>query len=112
LRDWDARLLSGMSARVLIHARHTAKDVSEAVARAWPDLVFTLYRDQKGDMEEALLSPGERLHEPSANTVTIEGSMTGREMSGAFKRAFGVAVEVSAAKTGSARMDVALDRAR
>lgn len=101
-----------MSAKVLIHARHTAKEVSEAVARAWPDLVFMLYRDQKGDIEEALLPPGERLQQPSASTVTIEGTMTGREMSNAFKRAFGVAVDVSAAKTGSARMDVALDRAR
>lgn len=101
-----------MSARVLIHARNTAKEVCAAASHAWPDLVFMLYRDHKGDLDEALLSPGERLHQPSANTVTIDGTMTGREMSNAFKRAFGVAVEVSAAKTGRSWMDVALDRAR
>lgn len=101
-----------MSAKVFIHSRHTAREVSEAVTRAWPDLIFMLYRDRKGDIEEALLAPGERLHQPSGSSITVEGAMTGREMSSAFQRAFGVLVGVSSAKTGKVAMDVPLDRAR
>ena len=67
---------------------------------------------QQRDLEEALLAPGERLHQPSGSSITVEGTMTGREMSSAFQRAFGVLVGVSSAKTGKVAMDVPLDRAR
>ena len=101
-----------MSAKVFIHSRHTAKEVSEAVTRAWPDLIFMLYRDRKGDIEEALLAPDEKLHQPSGSSITVEGAMSGREMSSAFQRAFGVLVQVIAASTGRSCMDSPLDRAR
>ncbi|MFZ4764675.1 MAG: hypothetical protein ACOYMN_06940 [Roseimicrobium sp.] len=101
-----------MSAKVLIHARHTAKEVCDATSRAWPDLQFMLYRDQRGGIDEALLAPTERLRQPSATAVALEGTMTGREVSSAFQRAFGVLVEVIHAASGRSCMNVPLDRAR
>ena len=101
-----------MSAKVLIHARHTAREVCAAASRAWPDLQFMLYRDQRGDFEEAMLNPGERLNQPSSNSIALEGTMTGEEASSAFRRAFGVMVQVIATASGRSCMNVPLDRAR
>ena len=79
-----------MSAQVLIHARHTAKEVSEAISRAWPDLLFLLYREKKGAVEEAMLAPTEKLAASGNASITLDGTMTGREASLAFRQAFGV----------------------
>jgi hypothetical protein len=100
-----------MSAQVLIHGRHTAKEVSEAVARAWPDLLFLLYRPSNGDSEEALLAPNEKLQGHSESSIALEGTMTGREVSEAFRRAFGLLVEFSV-ETGKSVMNTPLDKAR
>ena len=100
-----------MSARVLIHARHTAKEVNEAVSRAWPNLLFLLYRDQGEGLEEALLGPDEKLRKSSSNTLALEGAMTGREVNHAFREAFGVLVEISV-ESGRSLMNVPLDKAR
>jgi hypothetical protein len=100
-----------MSARVLIHARHTAKEVNEAVSRAWPNLLFLLYRGQGEGLEEALLGPDEKLRKSSSNTLALEGTMTGREVNNAFREAFGVLVEISV-ESGKSVMNVPLDKAR
>lgn len=100
-----------MSAKVLIHARHTAKEVSEAVSRAWPDVLFMLYREKGHDLEEALLAPEESLHTSSSKILALEGTMTGREVDNAFRQAFGVLVEISV-ESGKSCMHVPLDKAR
>ena len=100
-----------MSAKVLIHARHTAKEVSEAISRAWPDLLFLLYREKNGNVEEAMLAPTEMLGTSGNNSITLDGSMTGREASNAFRQAFGVLVEISV-ESGKSSMNVPLDKAR
>jgi hypothetical protein len=99
-----------MSAKVLIHARHTAKEVSEAISRAWPDLLFLLYREKKGEVDEAMLGPSEKLGTGNAS-ITLEGTMTGREASNAFRHAFGVLVEISV-ESGKSIMNVPLDKAK
>lgn len=101
-----------MSAKVLIHARHTAREVCAATSRAWPDLQFMLYREKRGDFEQAMLPPAEKLCPPSSNAISLEGTMTGAEVSNAFRRAFGVLVEIIAAASGRSCMNVPLDRAR
>jgi hypothetical protein len=100
-----------MSARVLIHARHTAKEVSDAVSRAWPNLLFLFYRAKREDAEEALLGPGEKMLDDSESTLTLEGTMNGREVNDAFRRAFGVLVEFSV-ESGKSVMNTPLDKAR
>jgi hypothetical protein len=100
-----------MSAKVLLHARHTAKEVSDAVARAWPNLLFLLYREKHNGYEESLLAPDERLKEDSENSLTLDGQMTGREVNDAFRRAFGVLFEFSV-ESGRSVMHTALDKAR
>jgi hypothetical protein len=100
-----------MSASVLLHARHTAREVSDAVACAWPNLLFLLYREKHNGYEEALLGPDEPLQEGSDNTLTLEGGMTGREVNDAFRRAFGVLVEFSV-ESGKSVLHTPLDRAR
>jgi hypothetical protein len=100
-----------MSAKVLIHARHTAKEVSEAVSRAWPDVLFMLYRERGNGLEESLLGPDESLRASSSNTLALEGAMTGREVNNAFREAFGVLVEISV-ESGKSCMHVPLDKAR
>jgi hypothetical protein len=100
-----------MSAKVLIHARHTAKEVSEAVSRAWPDVLFMLYRESGNGLEESLLGPDESLRASSSNTLALEGAMTGREVNNAFREAFGVLVEISV-ESGKSCMHVSLDKAR
>jgi hypothetical protein len=99
-----------MSAKVLIHARHTAKEVSEAISRAWPDLLFLLYREKKGDVDEAMLAPTEKLGIGNGS-ISLDGTMTGREASNAFRQAFGVLVEISV-ESGKSAMNVPLDKAR
>jgi hypothetical protein len=96
---------------VLIHASHTAKEVSEAVSRAWPDLYFLLYRPEQGGSEESLLAPNEKLSDASSASIALEGAMTGREASEALRRAFGVLVEISV-ESGKSVMNTALDKAR
>jgi hypothetical protein len=100
-----------MSARVLLHARHTAREVSDAVARAWPNLLFLLYRERHNGFEEALLASDEKLKEGSDDTLTLEGKMTGREVNDAFRRAFGVLVEFSV-ESGRSVMNTPLDSAK
>src|SRR4051794_7548986 len=100
-----------MSAKVLIHARHTAKEVNEAVSRAWPNLLFLLYRTNGNGLDEALLGPDEKLRKSSSSTLTLEGAMTGREVNNAFRDAFDVQVEISV-ESGKSCMNVPLDRAR
>jgi len=100
-----------MSAKVLIHARHTAKEVSEAVSRAWPDVLFMLYRERGHGLEESMLGPEESLSASSSNTLALEGTMTGGEVNNAFHQAFGVLVEISV-ESGKSCMHVPLDRAR
>ena len=100
-----------MSAQVLIHARHTAKEVSEAISRAWPDLLFLFYREKEGDVEEAMLAPTEKLARSGDASISLDGTMTGREASNAFRRAFGVLVEISV-ESGKSAMNMQLDKAR
>jgi hypothetical protein len=100
-----------MSARVLIHSRHTAREVNEAISRAWPNLLFLLYREQGHGLEEALLGPDENLKKSSSTTLALEGTMTGREVNKAFRDAFGVLVEISV-ESGQSCMNIPLDKAR
>ena len=97
-----------MNARVLIHARHTAREVSDAVARAWTNLLFLFYREKREDADEALLAPDEKLREGSENILALEGAMTGREVNDAFHRTFGVLVEFSV-ESGKSVMNTPLD---
>ena len=99
-----------MSARVLIHARHTAKEVNEAVSRAWPNLLFLLYRDQGEGLEETLLGPDENLRKSCSKILALEGAMTGREVNNAFRDTFGILVEISV-ESGRSCMNVPLDKA-
>jgi hypothetical protein len=100
-----------MSAKVLIQANHTAKEVNAAVSRAWPDLHFLLLRERHGNIEEAFLAPSEKLSADSTATITLDGGMTCREASEAFRKAFGVVIEFSV-ESGRAVLNVPLDKAR
>jgi hypothetical protein len=100
-----------MSARVLIHSQHTAREVNEAVSRAWPNLLFLLYREKGNGLEEALLGPEEQMKKSSSNSLALEGTMTGREVNRAFREAFGVLVEISV-ESGQSCMNVPLDKAK
>lgn len=100
-----------MSARILIHANHTAREVGDAISRVWPDLLFLLYRPGNGADEESMLAPHDRLHDSSSASISIEGGMTGREVNDAFRRTFGVLVEISV-ESGRSVMNVPLDKAK
>ncbi len=100
-----------MSATILIQAQHTAKEVGDALSRVWPDVLILLYRPGQADSEESLLAPNDKLKDASSNSATLEATMTGREVSDAFHRAFGLSVEISV-ESGKSVLNVPLNKAR